>query len=305
VRRAPTVALAALLLANASLARAIEPQPAPAPPVARRIVVVAPLTGLGEGGPDLAPVQVLVVAGVAGVPGVTIVSDRDMRAAVKKAKRKELESCESNAACLAELGKLVGAQVVIAGDVGELSGGLVAYLMAVEVQSGKDLGSTTAVLSGDASAKQNEARAAAYRLLAPGAYVGKVAMSVDVAGAVIYMDGKQLGRSPMSPASASVGTHALRVTHEQYRDFVRFIDVKFDATTKLDVNLKQYPIVSDRMRETDRSPLAPTGLVRPRPWYRKGWAVATFGAVVLVGTVLTVSALSGGIDADRSVTVGP
>jgi hypothetical protein len=286
-------------------AAAAKPAAAAAPVVARR-VVVAPLTGLGEGGPDLAPVQLLVIAGFAAVPGVTMISDRDMRAALKKAKRKDLEACESNDACLAELGKLVGAEVVIAGDVGELSGGLVAYLMAVDVATGKELGSTTAVLSGDKAAKQSEAKAAAFRLLSPGAYVGKLALSVDVNGAMIFLDGKALGASPRAPVAASVGTHALRVTHEQYRDFVRFIDVKFDATTKLDVNLKQFPIVSDRMIEKDHGPLTASGPVRPRPWYRKGWAVAAFGTVLLVATVVTVSLVSSGIDADRSVTVqGP
>jgi hypothetical protein len=249
-------------------------------------------------------VQSLVVTGMAGVPGVSMVSDKEMRAALKKAKRKDLESCESSEACLAELGKLVGAQVVIAGDVGELSGGLVAYLMAVDVATGKELGSTTAVLSGDTAAKQREARAAGFRLLAPAAYLGKVALSIDVSGAVIYLDGKQMGRSPSGAMNASVGTHALRVTHEQYRDYVRFVDVQFDATTKLDVNLKQFPIVSDKMIEREHGPLAPTGPVRPRPWYRKGWAVAAFGAVVLVATAVTVGVLSSGVDADRTVTVG-
>src|SRR5207237_413078 len=150
------------------------------------------------------------------------------------------------------------------------------YLMAVEVATGKELGSTTAVLSGDKAAKQREARAAAYRLISPDSYVGKLALSVDVNGARIYLDGKLLGDSPRAPVAASVGTHALRVTHEQYRDFVRFIDVKFDATTKLDVNLKQFPIVSDKMIEKDHDPLVASGPVRPRPWYRKGWAVAAF-----------------------------
>jgi hypothetical protein len=283
---------------------AAPPPPAAAPAAPARRVVVAPLTGLSDGGPDLGPVQTLVGTGLAGVPGVTIIPDKEMRAALRKAKRKDLESCEGNDACLAELGKLVGAQVVVAGDVGELSGGLVAYLMAVDVATGKELGSTTAVLDGDAAAKQKEARAAAFRLLAPAAYVGKLALSVDVPGAVIYLDGKQLGKSPAAPVAASVGTHALRVTHEEYRDFVRFIDVRFDATTKLDVNLKQFPVVSDQMVEREHLPGQPSGPERPRPWYRKGWAIAGFGGVLLVATVVTVAVLASGVDADREVTVG-
>jgi PEGA domain len=297
------VRLLAFLWVLVLAAPAYAAEPAAPPPAARK-VVVAPLSSLGEGGPDLGPVQSLVLGGMAGVAGVSVVPDKELRAAIKKAKRKELESCDGDAACLAELGKLVGAQVVVAGDVGELSGGLVAYLMAVDVASGKEMGSTTAVLSGDHAAKQAEARAAAFRLLSPAAYVGKLALSVDVTGATIYLDGKQLGRSPAGLVSTSVGTHALRVTHEQYRDFVRFIDVRFDATTKLDVNLKQFPIVSDRMVEQERRVTAPDGSPRPRPWYRQRWAVAAFGGVLLVATAITVGVLASGVDSDRSVTVG-
>jgi hypothetical protein len=156
------------------------------------------------------------------------------------------------------------------------------------------------VLSGTREARQGEARAAAFRLLRPAAYTGRLALSIDVQGATIYLDGKQVGRSPAAPLSVAVGTHALRVTHEKYRDFVRFVDVKFDDTTRLEVNLKEFPVVADRMIERERRPEGP---VAPRPWYRSGWFVAGGAVVLVVATSVTVAYLTGGIDADRVVTV--
>ncbi len=314
LRQLRSIALSLLVIAFASsvaqvaqVADAAEPPAASAPAAApARKVVIAPLTGLVDGGPDLAPAQALVGTGVGSVPGVVLISDKELRAALKKAKRKDLESCDGGVACLTELGKLVGAQIVVAGDVGDLGGGQVAYLMAVDVGSGRELGSTTAVLSGDAAQKQGEARAAAYRLLAPAAYVGTIALSTDIPGAVIYLDGKQVGKSPAAPVKTSVGTHALRVTHEQYRDYVRFIEVKFDETAKIDISLKEYPIVNDGMIENGGRLGGPIEeRVAPRPWYRKGWAVAAMGTALLIATAITVAIVADGIAADREVIVGP
>jgi hypothetical protein len=295
------ITAAALLAGLAPLAAAQPQQAAPAKAPSRK-VVVAPLTSLAEGGPDLTPIVQLVGTGVATVPNVTLVPDKELRAALKKAKRKELESCDDDA-CLAQLGQLVGAEVVIAGEVGELGDGQVAYLKTVDVATTKEIGSTTAVLSGNADARSAEARAAAFRLLAPAAYVGTLALAIDAPGALVYVDGRQVGKSPAAPISLSVGTHALRVTHEQYRDFVRFVDIQFDKTTKLDVPLAQYPIVKDQMIEHPKQP-KPTGPVKPRPWYRKGWAVGGMAGAALVGTAIVVVLLSGGVSSDKEVTVG-
>jgi hypothetical protein len=286
--------LIALLLPGVAAA-----QQAPA-----RRIVVAPLTALGEGGKDLAPLGGLVGQGVAGVPGSTVVPDKELRAAIKKSKRKELEACEGEPACLQELGRLVGAEVVVYGEVGELGDGQVVYLSALDVATGKPLGSTTAVLSGDGAARARESRAAAFRLLAPAAYVGTLSLTIDVPGALVYIDGRQVGKSPAAPVPLPVGTHALRVTHEQYRDFVRFVDIGFDETTKLDVPLTQYPVVKDQMVEQGKKPKLPPGPVKPTPWYRKGWAVGGFAAGVLVITALTVALVGDGIDSDREVSVG-
>jgi hypothetical protein len=303
--RALVALVAAAAVGGAPVAaRAQGGKPGPAAPVARK-VAVAPLGSLVDGGGELGAVQALVGGGAATVPGVSLVADKDLRAAIKKSKRKELEACERDVPCLVDLGKLVGATVFIAGEVGELGGGQVAYLTAIDVATGKEIGSTTAVLSGAADARQAEARAAAYRLLAPGLYVGTLALSVDVPGAVIYVDGKVVGRSPAAPITASVGTHALRVTHDKYRDFVRFVDVSFDAATKLDVNLKEFPVVADEMVEKGRKAPVPTGPVAPRPWYREWWAVAGAGGVLLVGTIVITAIAGSGVDADREVTVEP
>jgi hypothetical protein len=274
--------------------------PAPATATTGTRVALAPLTALTEGSKGIGKLEEQVSQGLAGVSGFSVIPSADLKKALKKAKRPELESCEGDAHCLAELGRLVSATIVIAGDVNELSEGSIVYLKAVDVASEREIASTTAVLDGTATS--GEARAAAVRLLAPKTYTGAVKLDIDVANAVLYVDGQKYTRTPGKPLLLSVGTHALRVTHEQYRDWVRFVEVEFDQTIPLSVNLKAFPVITDEMRQ--KAAPKPVGPREPLPWYRKWYTVAAVGAVALIATTVIVVAVTGGLDVDGEVTVG-
>ena len=95
------------------------------------------------------------------------------------------------------------------------------YLKLVEVGARREVRSTTLEL--EAARREEEVRAGVTRLLAPERYVGTLALDVSVPGAVIYLDGQRLGAAPLAPHRIAVGEHAVRVTHPEYRDFVRFV----------------------------------------------------------------------------------
>jgi hypothetical protein len=251
---------------------------------------------------DLRGLAGVLVQGLSTLPGVQAFSDADVQRKLKAAKRPELRACEGDKHCLAELGRLVGASHVVAGEVGELPEGRVVYLEAIDVASEASAGSTTAIFPGDPKLHANEARAAAHRLLSPRSYVGHIGLKIDVAGATLYVDGQRIGKSPLGILTLSVGTHALRITHAQYRDFVRFVDVAFDQTETLDVGLKAYPVVTDEMRQAVSHHVAPREA--STPWYRSAWTVAGFATVVLVATVFVAYHSAGGVAHDREVGVG-
>ncbi len=100
-----------------------------------------------------------------------------------------------------------------------------------------------------------------------------------------------------------VGTHALRVTHPAYRDFLRFIDIEFDKTLALDVPMAAYPRAEGEMTEEQRrNRLAGS----PRlPWYRRWWALAGAGVVLTGITVGVVWLARPGIGSDVNVTYNP
>ncbi|HEV7559162.1 MAG TPA: hypothetical protein VGO00_26995, partial [Kofleriaceae bacterium] len=112
---------------------------------ADRIVAVAPLSTLGAEDTSASTKKALgqIEAALAALPGTKVVTTAQVADAIKKAKKPQLKACEGDPGCLAEVGKLVGAQIVIAGEVGGLGEAKVVYLGATEVATAKELRSTT------------------------------------------------------------------------------------------------------------------------------------------------------------------
>jgi hypothetical protein len=161
-----------------------------------------------------------------------------VNAAIEKAKKPQLKQCEGEPACVSELGKLVGAQFVVTGEVGGLGDSKVVYLKLTDVAASRELRSTTlAVGASDSPA------GAVVRLSDPDKYRGNVKFAFDVTGATVLVNGTKLNLAANKEVLLPVGTHAVTVTHPQYHNFVKFVEVGYGKTTDVQVSMKQYPIV--------------------------------------------------------------
>ena len=230
------------MLSRAALAACLAVMGAAATAHGDRVVAIAPLSTLGaeDTSPGTRKLIGQIEAAVAALPGTKVVRAAQVADAIKKARRPQLRVCEGDAACLAELATLVGAQIVISGEVGGLGESRVVYLAATE--NGKELRSTTLAIGGARDDGGGPA-GAAVRLLDPDGYRGTLRFAIDVTGATVYVNGSKAQLTPRGELALPVGAQAVRVTHPQYHDFVRFIDVDFGKTTDVPVNMQQYPIV--------------------------------------------------------------
>jgi hypothetical protein len=62
---------------------------------------------------------------------------------------------------------------------------------------------------------------------------------VDVAGAVVVVDGAERGTTPLPPLTLSPGRHALTVTHPSHAPQSLTVDITFDDTTSAEVSLRE------------------------------------------------------------------
>ena len=265
------------LAAVTALALVAAPTAALAQP---RTVAVAPLSTLGT---EVSTGEAKRLAGeiesaLASLPDTKVIGSGPVVEAIKRAKQPQLRACDGDPACLKDLGALVSADLVVFGEVGGLGTTQIIYLKLIDVRSSREVRGTTLEVGGAGGA-----RGAAYRLLDPNRYRGTLALAVDVQGASVYVNGKLIGKSPVKPLALGVGTHALRVTHPEYRDFVRFVDVDFDRTAEVSVGLQQFPVVQTTVEGVGAN-------IRyhetPAAWYRRWWAVAAFTAVAFTGALL-------------------
>lgn len=263
-------------------------------------VAVAPFDALAAD-EKTAALEARFAAAAATVPDVAVVPDRKVRRAVKE--RPTLQVCDGAPQCLAELGREVGAAWVVSGEIGGLGNIQVVYLKLTNVAEARVIRAVTVELSGqDDDARL---RAAAFQLIAPDRHLGTLEVKTDVAGAAVFVDGKQMATAPSAPIPLSVGTHALRVSHPEYRDVVRFVDIQFDQTTTLRADLKALASVTTDMSATGgqgkSGPGKPDEL--PPPWYRRWYTVAGAGAVVFLGSAVVFGMLRDNINADTEVTL--
>lgn len=259
---------------------------------ADRVVALAPLSTLGAEDTSASTKKLTgqIEAALAALPDTRVVSAAQVADAIKKAKRPQLKACERDNACLAEVGKLVGAQVVIDGEVGGLGESKVVYLGATDVVTAKELRSTT--LSVGTKEDGGGPNGAAVRLLDPDKYRGSLHFVIDVTGATLYVNGSKSPLSTKGDITLPVGTQAVRVTHPEYHDFVRFIDVGYAKTTDVAVGMQQYPIIQHdikgRPTNSDR-----IEYIEP-PLWRRWYVVAPAAVGLTVLTAIIVGNLANG-----------
>jgi hypothetical protein len=256
-----------------------------------RVVALAPLSTLGTEDTSASSKKITqqLEAAFAALPNTKVITSGQVAQAIARAKKSQLKACDREAACLAELGKLVGATHVVDGEIGGLNESKVVYLGATDVASAKELRSTTLQISSKAD-PAGGAAGAAVRLLEPDRYRGTMRFRVDVQGATVYVNGTKAVLSPKGEYGMAVGTQAVRVTHPQYRDFVRFVDVPYASTVDVPVDMTQYARID---HDIQGKPLNTDQIVYiDPPWWRRPYVygpaavILAVGVGILVGTII-------------------
>ncbi len=215
------------------------------------------------------------------------------RRAISKLNRR-LQNCDGANKCLAAIGAALQVEFVVAGSVAELGDSYVLNIKAISSATGDELRRIESdPLRGKPDELIEAIRVAAYRLLAPEELKGSVSVLADRKGALVEIDSVAVGTTPLAkPISGlALGRHSLRVSAGEFGAFESEVDVRFQKTTRVEVNLLDLRIKA----EPSNTGNEPTIVVKdaPKRWYQKTWFLASAGIGAVVVGALVGSQLQG------------
>lgn len=216
------------------------------------------------------------------------------RRAVARLKNKRLRKCDWNIKCLSAIGKSLSVDFVVSGNVASLGDSYILNIKAVSSKTGEELRRIASdPLRGQPDELIDAIRVAAYKLLAPDELVGSITVLADRAGAVVELDSKVIGKTPLTKPidGLKLGEHQLRVSAGEYGEFTSKVRVRFQKATRVVVNLIDLRVIA----KPDPNAGDPGVLIYkdpPKAWYQKTWFLASagVGAIALgivAGLVLT------------------
>jgi hypothetical protein len=171
------------------------------------------------------------------VPGVSLIEARQVDAVVSK--HADLAGCQGEADCLSQLGMLTGATLVISGVLGTLGDVFSLDIRLVDVATKQEIRRVAQTWSGEEKYLIEVMRQVATRLLKPEAYNGQLELNVAVEGVQVFIDGDLIGRTPLAePLKLSPGRHALKLACAGFSDYERFVDIPFNRTVPLFVEME-------------------------------------------------------------------
>jgi len=224
---------------------------APAP-VPTAVVALLPLRALGVPPEVARALEATLRNELAALPEATLASDESVLRELK------LEpGCEERLACTAQAASRAGARQLIVGTASQLGDAYMVDLKLVDARSGQELRRATHPVSGAQEVLLEALRSAAVELLAPARFTGSLQIQVLGAdGALVFVDGKPVGRAPIKGAIAGLlpGQHTVRVVREGAPDRDLFVEVRFGKTTEARVDAAQ--IEQQAARAPPQEPLA-------------------------------------------------
>ena len=245
-------ALAALVLAAGN---------APVAHEARPVVALIPLHPLGVPADLVHALQVTLRNELSALPEARLAPEKDVAEQLKRE-----PDCDARIACAALAASRAGARELIMGTASQLGDAFMIDLKLLDARSAAELRRATHPVSGSPDALIDTLRAAVVQLLAPARFVGAMRIEVPgVAGAMLFVDGKQVGATPLIKPIEGLtpGPHTVRVVAEgKAAESSAFVDVRFGQVTNARIELRPLQAVPIAALPVAQNP-ARTAWMRP------------------------------------------
>jgi|GEM_PF-1681694 len=234
------------LLTIASLAHAAQPV-APVP------TALSPLRALGIAPEAASALEAMLRNEVSAMPEVRLLSPRVIAASLAQ---EHDADCLARLACAASVASRAGARQLVSGTVSGLGDATLVDLKLVDAHSGEELRRITHPITGREELLIETLHAAAVELLAPARFTGRLDVSLvreavpvpanEAKSALLYVDGKLEGSLPLATPIEGLapGRRAVRVSLEGFRDASLFVEIRFERTTRANIDLPRGAVTS-------------------------------------------------------------
>jgi hypothetical protein len=233
-----------------------------ASPAAATTVAIYPLQPLGLPAATATSFDSTLRGEVELLPGLALLSRGRTVAALKTEPGSLGIACNGAPECLVGLGKLLAVDKVVYGVVSGLGDRYSFDLKLIDVATAGEERRLSASVGGKHEKLLAGLRAAAVQLLLPERFTGALEVVTPLAGAQLFVDGKPLGVTPVlgTIVGLAPGQHALRLTKAGFTDFEKLVDVRFDQTSVVHVDLADHSSRDVMFREGAlAAPLSPKG----------------------------------------------
>ena len=203
-------------------------------------IAVLDVQAKGQVDPDLPGILGLLMSSRLAQSGVfDVITQEDVRQMVGYEKMKSSLGCELDASCLAEIGAALGASYLLTSQVAKVGSTYILSLSLIDIDGAKGIGrDTIKTKSQDELITELERRV--DRLVAPLQYdqSGQLAILCPEPGALVEVDGKALGTTPLPIQDLPAGPHRVVVTKDGFFRYTRDVDVLPGDNQELNVSLE-------------------------------------------------------------------
>jgi hypothetical protein len=167
-----------------------------------------------------------------------VLSRDDIKKMLSHEQDKMLMGCD-DASCLAEVGGALGAEALVAGDVGMVGNRILITLQRIDIRNVKVVKRVERQFEGTPAQLLDEVRLAAHQVVEDllQSASGNLLFSVSEEGSDISIDGNLVGTSPLKRLALPAGPHDVRVQKQGFVAWAQTVQVKPHGTQMVDVTL--------------------------------------------------------------------
>lgn len=218
------------------------------PPLPKDHVAVAVLPPMGFEVDELTlhNVATTLLTEVDEAVGMQGVSPRDVSSDLKRFGLQP-DGCEGKPECVARAGRYARCHFALSSSIAALGGTLSLSMRLVDTTKRQEVARVADTISDDPAERARELHRMAVQLLSPKTYVGTLLIRTSAADAELYLDENFVGKAPLKKPLTGItaGPHILRITKPGFRDVYQFVDVVYNRSSTITVDLNTNNITGE------------------------------------------------------------